>query len=148
MRVLIAEEELDVVEFLRTYFFRRGHEVFVAATAKEAMGWLQHSAADLALVDLELPREGGRVVIQAVVKRQFPTRIIGIGACRDSQTQRELVACGLSGCLFKPVFARDLDALFARPVWQGELSQASHGDSHPLPWKSRGMDGKEGKVGR
>lgn len=112
MKVLVVEDQLEVLECLRSYFTDRFHEVRAASTAEEALALLDREGDfQLALVDMLLPRGHGRQVIQEIWRRNLPTRPIVITACDDLELRRELLALGVSEYLFKPVTIRDLDQL-------------------------------------
>ncbi|MBI3615360.1 MAG: response regulator [Candidatus Omnitrophica bacterium] len=111
MRVLLVEDQLDILECLRLYFEEHGHEVATACTVEEAVGRLESMEPDIAFVDLILPGGHGRTVLQEMIKRRLPTRKIVITACDDLGLRRELLEMGVSDYLFKPVTIRDLDLL-------------------------------------
>lgn len=116
MKILVVEDQLEVLECLRSYFTDRFHEVHVASTADEALALLDREGEfHLALVDLLLPRGHGRQVIQEICKRGLLTRRIVITACDDLELRRELLALGVSKYLFKPVTIRDLDRILLEP---------------------------------
>ena len=115
MRILIVEDQRDVLECLRGYFRERGHEVMTACTEREALEWLSGSQPQLAFIDLMLPRGHGRAVIQEIARNDgekvTPTRMVVITACDDLQLRKEMLALGVTDYLFKPLTLRDLDAL-------------------------------------
>lgn len=113
MRILIVEDQLDVLECLRSYVQAQGSQVLTASTAHEAVACLDRAIPDVALIDLMLPQGHGREVIEEISKRQLPTRVVVITACDDLQLRQELLSYGVASYdyLFKPVTVRDLDAL-------------------------------------
>ena len=113
MTILIVEDQLEVLDCLRSYTTQGGHRVFTASTADEAINWLSRVQPDLAFIDLLLPRGHGRQVIQEVAKRRLPTRLVVITACDDLTLRQELISYGVaqSDYLFKPVTIRDLEQL-------------------------------------
>lgn len=116
MRILIVEDQAEVIECLRSYFEGLGHLVQTAPNAEEALALIrQHQGAgsppyDLAFVDLILPKGHGRDVIRGI---DPPTRIIVVTASDDLELRKEMLALGVSEYLFKPVTVRDLEALGA-----------------------------------
>ncbi len=113
MRILIVEDQIDVLDCLRSYAQAQGNQVLTASTAPEALACLDHGVPDVALIDLMLPQGNGRQVIEEISKRKLPTRVVVITACDDLQLRRELLSYGIASYdyLFKPVTIRDLDAL-------------------------------------
>jgi DNA-binding response OmpR family regulator len=111
MRILIVEDQLEVLDCLRDYSTEKGHEVFSACTAYEAIDCLSRAQPELAFIDLLLPKGHGRQVIQEITKRHLPTRMVVVTACDDLDLRKELMGYGVTEYLFKPVTIRDLDAL-------------------------------------
>ena len=110
-QVLIVEDELDLLECLRSYLTDREHDVLTASTVDEALRWLAQATPDMALIDLRLPGGHGRLIVQDIRKRQLPTRIVIMTGCADLELRRELLASGVSDDLFKPIQLRELNAL-------------------------------------
>ena len=111
MQILIVEDHLDVLDYLRSYLEGKGHDTLTASTADEAIAWLDRSSPDMAFVDLLLARGHGRQVIQEISKRGLSSRMVVITACDDLELRKELLAHGVTNYLFKPVTIRDLDLL-------------------------------------
>lgn len=125
MRILIVEDQLDVLECLRAYSSELGYEVVTACTADEAIRALHRAPPDLAFIDLILPQGNGRQVVQEIFKNQFPARTVVITACDDLDIRKELKAMGVSEYLFKPVTIRDLDQLLRPPQGNPSPEQAA-----------------------
>ena len=115
-QILIVEDELELLECLRTYLTERGHAVLTASTVEEALHRLAQATPDMALIDLQLPGGSGRTIVQAIRKRQLPTRVVIITGCPDLELRRELLACGVTDYLFKPIQLREINTLLATPV--------------------------------
>ena len=111
MKVLIVEDQMDVLECLRSYSLGLGCEVMTAATAKDAIASLDRATPDLAFVDLILPQGSGRQVVYEIYRRGLPSRMVVITACDDLNIRKELLDHGVSDYLFKPVTIRDLEQL-------------------------------------
>ena len=112
MRILVVEDDLDVLQCIRSYFTERGHEVLAACTAAEAVEQLKKGLPPaLAFVDLLLPNSHGRTVIEELSRLQYPTRVVVITACDDLELRKELIQHGVHRYLFKPITIRDIDAV-------------------------------------
>ena len=111
MKVLIVEDQVEVLECLREFALSLGYEVMVASNAKDAIALLDRATPDLAFIDLILPQGSGRQVVHEIYRRGLPSRTAVITACDDLDVRKELMAQGVSDYLFKPVTVRDLDQL-------------------------------------
>jgi CheY-like chemotaxis protein len=58
-KILVVDDERDVVEFLTDLLKDNGYEVTPAYDGAEAMDLIAHEKPDLILLDLEMPKETG-----------------------------------------------------------------------------------------
>jgi DNA-binding response OmpR family regulator len=63
-RVLIADDEENIVTALEFLLQRRGYETRVAKNGDEALSEIERFAPDLVLLDVMMPRKSGYVVCQ------------------------------------------------------------------------------------
>jgi DNA-binding response OmpR family regulator len=87
MRLLVVEDEEDLVEALRVGLVRAGYAVDVAADAPTAQEKLQVNSYDLVLLDLNLPGGDGFQLCRAVRAAGNGVRIIMVTA-RDRLDDR------------------------------------------------------------
>ena len=96
LRILIVEDELGIVEFLRDGLSYEGHEVTVALDGRTALRLAEQQPFDLAILDLMLPeidgqrvcrilRDSGRdlAIIMLTALRETPDKIAGLDAGAD-----------------------------------------------------------------
>ena len=122
--ILIVEDELEMLMCLRSYFTDRGHQVMTASTVEEALGCLKDATPDMAFIDLHLAEGNGRSVIHAITKQRLPTRMIVMTGSSDLEVRRELLACGVTDYLFKPISLREVGQLLKGPL-NGDASDPS-----------------------
>ena len=65
-KVLIADDEQNIVISLEFLLRREGFEVFVASDGEEALGKLRAEKPDLVLLDVMMPKMNGFDVCQAI----------------------------------------------------------------------------------
>ena len=70
-RILVAEHEVPVREFIRRVLQQRGHEVVVVSDGAEAVVKLARLPFDLLLADVAMPNMDG-VELSLKVARDFP----------------------------------------------------------------------------
>ena len=129
-RLLIVEDELEMLACLREHFTDRGHQVFTASTVEEALTWLNQTTLDMAFVDMLLARGHGRTVIQEIAKRRLPVRMVVMTACDDLDLRRDLLAYGVTDYLFKPITLHELD-LLVTPESSAVPGSTARPDSDP-----------------
>lgn len=64
MKVLIADDEQDMLRILKAYFEKEGFEVFLAKDGEEALQIFYDEKIDLAILDWMMPKHSGITVCQ------------------------------------------------------------------------------------
>ena len=111
-RVLVVDDEPNIVMSLRFLMEREGFEVEVAPTGEEALKALEKAPADLVLLDVMMPKLDGFEVCQRI--RNNPdwqgTKVIMLTAKgRDVERDKGL-ALGADAYVTKPFSTRELVA--------------------------------------
>ena len=111
-RVLVVDDEPNIVMSLEFLMKRAGFEVQVARNGREALAALEGTPPDLLLLDVMMPEFDGYEVCERI--RQRPewnrTKIIMLTARgRDAERQRGL-ALGADRYVTKPFSTRELVA--------------------------------------
>ena len=111
-KILIADDEQNIVISLEFLMKREGFTVCVATDGQEAIDKVRSEAPDLVLLDIMMPRKNGYEVCQEI--RSNPDwkaiRIIMLTAKgRDTEVAKGL-ALGADDYMTKPFSTRDLVA--------------------------------------
>src|SRR4029078_12826468 len=86
LRILIAENERDMREFIREALERLGHEVVgVCVTGRDLITTAQKTTPDLILADVRMPETDG-IEPARVINRERPVPVILITAYHDDET--------------------------------------------------------------
>lgn len=115
-RILIADDEPNIVVSLEFLMRQKGYEVMVATNGEDALAAVGEFAPDLILLDVMMPRLSGYDVCQKV--RENPAwagiRIIMLSAKgRDVEVNKGL-AVGADAYVTKPFSTKDLIEQVAR----------------------------------
>lgn len=80
VRVLIAEDEPNILESLRFILDREGWEVLTAEDGEEAMAFLRRHRPDIVVLDVMLPKVNGFEILKSIRAddhlRQTPVMIL------------------------------------------------------------------------
>ena len=119
-KVLIADDEPDILEILKYNLVGQGYEVITAKDGDEALEKAKKTQPDLIVLDVMMPKKSGVEVCQ--ILRMQPafkdTLIIFLTAVNDDGTQIKGLETGADDYLSKPispkVFISRVNALFRR----------------------------------
>ncbi len=115
-KILIVEDNLDLLSLLHRVLRAEGYEVIMAVSGEEALGRAEE-LPDLILMDIRLPGEidGLEATRQLKADSRF-TRIPIVGM--TAQLMEEKAIAGFNELLFKPIEVDHLIAIVGR--WMGE----------------------------
>jgi CheY-like chemotaxis protein len=112
MRILVADDDVDVREAMRELLMSAGHEVRTASDGRELMqliaGWRTAPAPDLPdllLTDVQMPHYSGLDVIAALRLVRLDLPVIVFSGMQDPSTREESARLGVAAVLPKPVDA-------------------------------------------
>ena len=119
-KVLIADDEPDILEILKYNLSNEGYEVITAKDGDEALEKAKRHLPDLVILDVMMPKKTGVEVCQ--IMRAQPafkeTLIIFLTAVNDEGTQIKGLETGADDYVSKPispkVFLSRVNALFRR----------------------------------
>ncbi len=119
-KILIADDEPDILEILKFNLDNEGYEVITAKDGDEALEKARRNQPDLVILDVMMPKKNGVEVCQ--VLRSQPafneTLIIFLTAVNDEGTHIKGLETGADDYISKPispkVFLSRVNALFRR----------------------------------
>lgn len=102
-RVLVVDDDRELVESLRTALTTQGYEVLVAADGAEALARAECERPDLMLLDLVMPRRSGLTVLDRMSRSGLRSTPVIMMTGNDEAKHREACAKrGVSVFLSKP----------------------------------------------
>ena len=111
-KLLIIDDELDVVSYLKDFFSRYGVEVFTAATGEEGLALLNSARPHLILLDIKLESGiDGLEVVRRVREGVIPAEIIMVTAVDDRQVAEQVGDLGVADYITKPFVLKDLERI-------------------------------------
>jgi two-component system response regulator ArlR len=122
-RILICEDEKDIVSFLRAELVHAGYEADAAYDGETAVEMLQNAAYELALLDLMLPRVNGLTVLRRI-RETSDMPVIVITARKDTFDKVLLLESGADDYVTKPFDTLELLARVERNIRRGRGAPA------------------------
>jgi len=107
-RILIADDELQILEVMVDVMEGAGHEVVGVSNGEEALQMLQTKEFDVALIDVMMPRLDGYHLAQKLHSFPNPPRVVIVTSRDFDGDKHALQATGVDAFLPKPFSNRDL----------------------------------------
>ena len=111
-RVLVVDDNPDIMDLMRELLASRGYDVVAVASASEAEAEVRRLPPDLILSDVIMPGKSGYELCRQL-KEDPATRLIPfvlITGLSDREDKLQGIECGADDFLHKPIFAEELFA--------------------------------------
>lgn len=147
--VLIAEDDQDIVELLSLYLTGSGYDVVTAGNGEDALEQLQQHPADIALVDIMMPRMNGYDFIKAL-RATDNIPVIIISARTQAADKIVGLDAGADGFIAKPFnpleVTAQIRALLRRRATDVADALAAAGRTAPTADEARATAPSEGEA--
>src|SRR3989441_8749746 len=123
MSVLIVDDEQTVREACAAVTTQSGMKAMAVATAEEALEVLEHSAVDILLTDLKLPRTGGVELLKLVHALHPEVAVVVLTQYGTIESAVEVTRMGAMDYVTKPFRIEELRSRLERVARAVELQQ-------------------------
>lgn len=113
-RVLVVDDQDEILELLGEYLRARGYEVLTANDGTEALDVVRSGAVDLVLTDMKMPQMGGLQLLAAIRELPHPVATIIMSGFATVDTAIKAMKQGAFDYLLKPFKLRDVYASLVR----------------------------------
>jgi DNA-binding NtrC family response regulator len=103
MRILLVDDEVNLLLTMAAILRRAGHIVLTASCAQEALQALRKNSFDLMFLDVRMPEVNGLELLPQVLAIAPNLRVIMLTAFPNQETQARAASLGASGFLVKPL---------------------------------------------
>jgi two-component system, NtrC family, response regulator PilR len=141
-RVLVVDDEPDILELLELALVRMGLEVDRAGNVQEALRQLEGRTYDLCLTDMRLPDGEGMEVVRHIAEHHADVPVAVITAHGNMENAISVLKAGAFDYLSKPVALEQLRALVkaALKLTQPSTEVGGTGDACVLLGRSPAME--------
>lgn len=108
-RVLIVDDEMSILKFLRSNLEERGYAVISAADGEEALNIIERELPDLIILDVMMPKMDGFEVCRRL-REWSPIPIIMLSARGDEKDKVQCLDLGADDYIVKPFGSNELMA--------------------------------------
>ena len=106
-RVLLVDDDTEIVESMRTVLESRGYEILIARDGNQGLLMAEKDDPDLVVLDMMMPKRSGFLVLEKLRRsRPVPMKVIMITANEGSRHKAYAEMLGVDDYIRKP-FAMD-----------------------------------------
>ncbi len=142
-RILLVDDEAELLRNLRRLLAAEGYRVETAATAEEGLQRVEQRPPDLVLLDLRLPDGNGLELFGAIRRREPKLPVILMTAYGTTEDAIEATKQGAFDYVLKPFDVRELLAVVRQSLKAGGFRRARIEENGPP-----GRPARESLVGR
>jgi CheY-like chemotaxis protein len=106
--ILIVEDDINTLEFIRSSLFNNGFHVLTAYDGLEGLQLATRERPDLVLLDVRIPILDGYEVLLKIKERKIPTRVIILTARNERSDIVKFVKTGACNYITKPFDMEEL----------------------------------------
>src|SRR5437868_9178396 len=114
LRILFADDETSLREFMRSELPRLGHEVTVCADGKAALKALEKANFDAAILDLRMPGMTGIEVLEHLKQVSPDTEAIVMTGHASMETAIDAMRLGAFDYITKPCKLVEIEAILQK----------------------------------
>lgn len=116
MRILLIDDEQDILDTIGTYLSDVGHRVHLALSGPAAMEILRRETVDIVITDLKMPQMDGFEVLRQIRSTTPGTEVIMVTGHGDIEAAVQAMRQGAFDFFSKPVKLRELSASLERTM--------------------------------
>ncbi len=150
-KILIIDDDADIVFLLKRFLTKNGYEVAIAQNGQQGIGLLETFVPDLVMTDFRLGDMTGEVILQKIKHSHPYVPVLIITGYSDIKTAVNVMKLGAVDYITKPLFPDEIlltiQQTLANRTSQPDLTaQANNPNNTPLSAKV--FDGQEHILGK
>ena len=103
MKLLIVDDEVEICDFLKSFFEERNYEVKTASSGQTALEVLEQYRPQVVLLDIRMTGMDGIQVLE-VIKKKYPrVKVIMVTALETRDKIEECLRLGADNYITKPL---------------------------------------------
>jgi two-component system response regulator (stage 0 sporulation protein F) len=107
--LLVVDDELDVREYLKSFFQRRKIDVVTAESGEEALNLVSDTWPDLMLLDVRMAGMSGVETLKKIREKGHDVNVIMVTGVEDKETLDSITDLKILRCIHKPLILEELE---------------------------------------
>ena len=108
-KLLIVDDEVDIREFAKRFFSKRGIDVTTASNGEEALIAVEQHKPDLVLLDITMEKMSGVEALKKLRERNNQVKVIMVTGIEDEETVKQAKGYDVKGYIHKPLILEELE---------------------------------------
>ena len=109
-KIMVAEDQNDLVEFLRDVLEMQNHQVVATASnGEEAVEVFNKAMPDILFLDIAMPKKDGKAALAEIMVAHPDAKVVMVTALDDMDTIQECSAKGAVAYIVKPFNIDDIN---------------------------------------
>jgi len=102
-KLLLVDDEVEICEFLKTFFVDRGYDVRTAHSGQGAIDSVNEDPPQLVLLDIQMPGMDGIQALKAIKEAHPSLKVIMVTAVETQDKIEEAMRHGADNYITKPL---------------------------------------------
>ena len=116
-KIMVVDNEIDICNFVRSFFDMRGFEVVTALNGDEALAKLDAEKPDLVILDVSMRREREGLEYLPLIKKRLPhVKVIMVTGMEDDETIEAARSLGADDYITKPLVLEYLETTVVHKI--------------------------------
>ena len=116
-KILVVDNELDICNFVKSFFEMRGFQVVTALNGDDAMIKLHQENPEIVILDVVMRREAEGIEYLPMIKNAMPhVKVIMVTGVEDKETVETAMRLGADDYITKPLVLEYLEGTVLRKI--------------------------------
>lgn len=102
-KLLVVDDEIEICEFLKSFFEDRDFKVAVASNGENALNQMSAFHPDIVLLDIQMPGMDGLQVLKKMKEGYSQVKVIMVTAVETQEKIEEAMRLGADNYITKPL---------------------------------------------
>jgi DNA-binding response OmpR family regulator len=107
--IFVLDDVLDAAVLTQRILTKKGHQVAIFTDEHEALEYALNNPVDLAILDINLKKTNGIIVLEELRRRAPAIRVIMLTGYPTIETSRQALRLGAAGYCVKPIDKNELE---------------------------------------
>jgi len=107
-KILLVDDEEDLLAELEAFLEEEGYEVLTALDGETALKKIEEEKPNLVLLDLNIPKMSGFQILERIKPKETGIKVLIFSGVATPEEKERLLALGALDCLNKPIYIKAL----------------------------------------